>query len=160
MRLCFNIQLPDNDIRVGTANLLERSPKGYSNRQYKRFFPLILCLETLVKINEWHINRLALEGKTVAPLYESGVYYQSEPPGEEEWLDIPSLYRQGFGDCEDLAAALCAEYRCQGIPAVCCIKHKRHDTPNGVVTMVHVMVLMPDGSIEDPSAMLGMKGEY
>lgn len=160
MRLCFNIELPDKDLRVGIADMSGRSLAGYSGRQYKRFFPLILCLETLCKINEWHLARWAKEGKRVAPLYDSGVVYQEEPPGEEEWLDIPSLYKQGFGDCEDLGCARVAELRFMGIPAVPCIKHKTFNTASGPLTVVHVMCLWPDGHVEDPSKMLGMKGEY
>lgn len=160
MRLSFNIDLPDRDLRVGVANLRGRSMVGYEGRQYKRFFPLIMCLETLVRINEWHLNRWAMEGKFVPGLYESGVYYQMEPLGEEEWLDIPTLYKQGFGDCEDLAAARCAELRCVGIPAVCAIRTKEVQHPKGPITMVHVLVLHPSGLVEDPSKALGMKGEY
>lgn len=154
MRLCFNIDMPDRDLRVGET--LERSDAGYSNRQYKRFMPLIKCLETLVNVNLWQLARFKKEGKTVAPLYQSGVFYKAEPPGEEEWLDIPSLYKQGFGDCEDLACARAAELRFMGIGAVPCIRHKKI----GGVTLVHVLVLWPDGSIEDPSKLLGMKGSY
>lgn len=161
MRLCFNIVLPDTDLRVGEGlDTMGRSLKGYSNRQLKRFYPVVLCLETLTKINVWHLRRFAAEGKTVAPLYESGVFYQSEPPGEEEWLDIPSLYKQGFGDCEDLACARVAELQVSGIPAVPAIRHKRVSTPRGPVTLIHVLVLWPDGHVEDPSKMLGMRGEY
>lgn len=155
MRLCFNIDMPDRDLRVGEN--LERSDKGYSNRQYKRFMPLIKCLETLVNVNLWQLARFTKEGKTVAPLYQSGVYYQAEPPGEEEWLDIPSLYKQGFGDCEDLACARAAELRFAGIGAVPCIRHKKMASG---LTLVHVLVLWPDGTIEDPSKNLGMKGSY
>lgn len=156
MRLCFNIELPDSDLRVGIADMTNRSLAGYSGRQYKRFFPLVMSLELLCKVNEWQLARFAREGKTVAPLYRSGVYYQAEPPGEEEWLDIPSLYKQGFGDCEDLACARVAELRCQGIAAVPAIRHKKF----GQLTLVHVLVLWPDGTVEDPSKLLGMKGEY
>lgn len=158
MRLCFNIDMPDSDLRVGEN--LERSDRGYSGRQYKRFMPLVKCLETLVNINLWQLARFAKEGKTVAPLYESGVFYQAEPPGEEEWLDIPSLYKQGFGDCEDLACARAAELRFAGIGAVPCIKHRKIPTAKGTLTLVHVLVLWPDGTVEDPSKVLGMKGEY
>lgn len=163
MRLCFNIELPDSDLRVGEliGHVPGRSDRGYSNRQYKRLFPIILCLRTLVDCNKWFLARMAKEGKTVAPLYESGVYYQAEPAGEEEWLDIPTLYKQGFGDCEDLASARVAELQHMGIPAVTCIKSKKIISPKGgEITLVHVQVLWPDGTVEDPSAILGMKGEY
>lgn len=160
MRLSFNIVLPDQDLRVGELATSGRSLRGYSNRQLKRFYPIVLCLETLVKVNLWHLRRFAAEGKRVAPLYDSGVFYKQEPPGEEEWLDIPTLYKQGFGDCEDLACARVAELQFDGIPAVPCIRHKRFETPKGPMTIIHVLTLWPDGSIEDPSKVLGMQGEY
>lgn len=133
---------------------------GTEDRENKRFFPLILCLESLCRVNEWQLERFAKEGKTVAPLYESGVYYQAEPPGEEEWLDIPSLYLQGYGDCEDLACARVAELRYHGVPAVPAIRHKQMTSAKGPLTLVHVLCLWPDGYVEDPSKILGMQGEY
>lgn len=157
MRLCFNIDLPDRDLRVGRADMSGRSLRGYPGRESRRFYPLVMCLELLVRVNEWQLARFALEGRRVPLLYQSGVRYQAEPPGEEEWLDIPTLYKQGFGDCEDLGCARAAELRHYwGIPAVCCIKHKLI----GPITLVHVQVLHPDGTVEDPSRNLGMKGEY
>lgn len=162
MRLCFNIELPKGDLqRIGLVDLNGRlqgsSRRGYDGRELSRFFPLLLCLETLTQINQWHLRQ-----DRYAPLYHSGVYYQEEPPGEEEWLDTPSLYKQGFGDCEDIACARVGELRHhRGLPAVPCISYKDFEVgPGKVVTLVHVLVLLPDGSVEDPSKVLGMKGSY
>ncbi len=162
MRLCFNIDLPDRDLRVGSPGGVEmrRSAVGMEDRELKRFFPLILSLKCLTQVNEWQLARFALNGNPLPKLYESGVYYQEEPPGEEEWLDIPSLYKQGWGDCEDVACARAAELRYDGIAAVPCIKHRQMIKNGRQITMVHVMVLLPDGTIEDPSKILGMGGEY
>lgn len=160
IRLCFNIDLPDADLRVGHVNMSERSLVGTEDRELKRFFPLILSLKCLTQINEWQLARFALQGTPLAPLYESGVRYQAEPLGEEEWLDIPSLYKQGWGDCEDIACARTAELRFQGIAAVPCLKSKPVPKPGGTITLVHIMVLWPDGTVEDPSKILGMGGEY
>lgn len=161
IRLCFNIDLPDSDLRVGDFNMSQRSLVGTEDRELKRFFPLILSLKCLTQIDEWQLARFALAGNPLAPLYESGVRYQMEPPGEEEWLDIPSLYKQGWGDCEDLACARVAELRYQGIAAVPCIKSRQVAKSSGdALTLVHVMVLWPDGTVEDPSKILGMGGEY
>lgn len=161
MRLCFNIDLPDTDLRVGRADMSGRSLVGTEDRQWKRFYPIIECLEILCRINEWHWARHAMRGLRIAPLYQSGVVYRPEPPGEEEWLDVIHLYRQGWGDCEDLACARVGELRYAGVPAVPCIKHKKFVAPGkGTMTLIHVMVLLPDGTIEDPSAKLGMTGEY
>lgn len=160
MRLCFNVELPNQDLqRVGLVDLDGRlmgsSRRGYKNRELSRFFPVLLCLETLTKVNEWHLRR-----DRYAPLYRSGVVYREEPPGEEEWLDIPHLYRQGWGDCEDVACARAAELRHAGIPAVPCISYKDFNVKGKRLTMVHVLVLWPDDSVEDPSKVLGMKGSY
>ncbi len=160
MRLCFNVDLPERDLRVGEADMSTRSAVGAEGREYKRFFPLILCLESLCKVNEWQLTRFREQGLSVAPLYQSGVYYKAEPPGEEEWLDIPTLYKQGFGDCEDLACARVAELRDVGIAATPAIRHKLVQTKRGPVTLVHVLCLWPDGQVEDPSKILGMKGDY
>jgi hypothetical protein len=149
----------------------QRSLVGAVGRQYNRFYPVVLCLETLCKINEWHLNQ-----GNYTPLYQSGVVYQAEPPGEEEWLDTPTLYSLGCGDCEDIACARVAELRKQGIPAVPTIKYKEIPINGKTLCLIHVMVLWPEGTvlpmevrqahpdarpdIEDPSRVLGMRGEY
>lgn len=147
----------------------DRSLVGATDRQYRRLYPIVICLETLTKINEWHLGRKSLPSYSserlamrMPPLYASGVHYEEEPPGEEEWLDIPTLYRQGWGDCEDLACARAAELRhYKGIAAVPCIKTKQFPIPGSdrPMTLVHVMVLLPNGEIEDPSLRLGMRGD-
>ena len=84
-------------------------------------------------------------------LYVSGVRYQAEPPGKEDWLTAPQVLRAGFGDCEDLAGWRAAEYRVMGIPA-------RAVAIRTGPKMFHAVVQLPDGSYEDPSKRLGMKG--
>jgi len=158
MRLCFNIALPEDNLQViGGAPLSSRSLKGYVGRELNRFFPVILCLETLCQINEWHHKQHKLP-----ILYRSGVRYEAEPPGQEEWLDIITLLRKQKGDCEDIACARVAEIRHHlKIAAVPAIRWKNFQTGfNKIVTLVHVLVLWPDGKIEDPSKVLGMGGEF
>lgn len=159
MRLTFNIALPENNLQIiggGGVTLSERSLKGYEGRELNRFYPLILCLESMCQINEWHHRQSKLP-----PLYESGVKYKAEPPGKEGWLDTITLRRNGIGDCEDIACARVGELRHHcGIKAVPCIKWKNFQIDSRTVTLVHVLVLRPDGAIEDPSKVLGMGGEY
>ena len=96
-------------------------------------------------------------------IYESGVHYQREPAhheyksnrieSEERWLTIPECYAQGWGDCDDLAPWLAAERR---------VRDKDADA-RAVIRKVathkwHVVVARGDGSIEDPSKVLGMPG--
>jgi len=123
-----------------------------------------MSLQTLVAINKWQLRQ-----NNYPLLYKSGIYYKTEPPAVE-WHDIPTLLRQGFGDCKDLVAYRAAELKhYYNIDVKPCIKYKDVKYPmidaNGYpydqnVILIHVMVLWPDGKIEDPSAILGMRGEY
>jgi hypothetical protein len=50
-------------------------------------------------------------------LYQEGIVYGDEEPepgtacGDDDWRDLSVLYRLKVGDCEELAAARCAELR-------------------------------------------------
>lgn len=85
-------------------------------------------------------------------LYSSGVRYKQEPPGQEKWEGIASVLIHGIGDCEDLACWRASEYQKRRIRAL----------PRNVWRLVdgqiraHAFVLLPDGSTEDPSELLGM----
>jgi len=160
-KLQFVLTLPDADLRDEEAI-------------YNRFEPLRIALEALTQINEWHLREALSRGTPLPRLYDSGVRYEEEPPGQEDWLDIPTLYRLRKGDCEDLGCALAAERRVyDGIPASPYIKSKfipskqlllagypRRDLPKEGIHLVHVMTILPDGTVEDPSKVLGMQGEY
>jgi hypothetical protein len=143
------------------------------------FAPLQIALEGLTKINEWHIARnvkRVLKGADegfIPPLYLSGVVYREEAPGHEDWLDCIAVLRQGFADCEDLAAWRAAELRVAGhdvepvirwqwIPRELMIAqgYPAKKLPRDGVWLVHCVVRWPDGSIEDPSKLLGMGGEF
>ena len=88
-------------------------------------------------------------------IYQSGVRYVEEPPGVEDWRDIPTCLRERTGDCEDLTCWRVAELR---------VRHGIHAVPifgfrtlsNGDV-VYHIRVQYPNGQIEDPSRILGMK---
>jgi hypothetical protein len=139
MRLSFIIDVPTLRIGIGAS------------RAQARFYPLALGLEYLTNINEWHLSR-----KRYPPLYRSGVVYHTEPFGEEDWCDIPTCLEKGWGDCEDLGCWRAAELRNSGIRAMPDFKHK----VIAGITVIHILVKWPDGRIEDPSKVLGMKGEY
>lgn len=84
------------------------------------------------------------------PLYESGVRYRREPRGRERWQLAPTTASLGYGDCEDLATWRAAELRLDhGIPAYAAVYRAGP-------RLLHVVVRFPDGSIEDPSRILGM----
>lgn len=87
-------------------------------------------------------------------LYDSGVRWQLESDprnriGGERWLTVEELYDgREMADCEDIASARAAELTVAGIPAVPMLEPEE----NGW----HIVVQLYDGSIEDPSTMLGM----
>lgn len=115
-------------------------------------------LRSLVAMNVVWLMR---HRETTPMLYDAGVVYEREPAGQEEWQTIPAVLTQGSGDCEDLAAWRVAELQTLGalnIPggdrgARIITKTKR--LPTGKL-LIHVLVRRGDGSIEDPSLMLGM----
>ncbi len=68
---------------------------------------LLYAMEGMVRANQDY-----LRAHPETPLlYNSKVIYQREPPGKEEWCDIPTILEAGWGDCEDLAGWLVAELR-------------------------------------------------
>jgi hypothetical protein len=86
-------------------------------------------------------------------LYESGVVYEEEPGERDNWQDIPETIGLGSGDCEDLGCWRIAELR---------FRAEEHATTLitwravGTRTVYHIAVRRADGSIEDPSRLLGM----
>lgn len=106
-------------------------------------------------------------------IYQSGVVYEREPlPKEieqmypqcvtpckapvhpEEWKSIPFCIKDGYADCEDLASWACAERIVfDGMTGVNTDFSWRKI---GSMIVYHIFVRHADGSIEDPSARLGM----
>jgi len=111
------------------------------------FLMLKGLIEGLAKANLAYIKI-----KGAPPIYQSGVRYKMEL-SSENWLTIPYLLATGYGDCEDLAAWRAAELQAQGIKAKPDIRARI--MPDGV-WRAHALVRLPDGTIEDPSAKLGM----
>lgn len=154
-------------------NLEESDPRDVESVR-RRFVPLMIALEALTKINEWHLRQALAAGRPLPRLYESGVFYQEEPPGQEDWPDIPTLYRLGKGDCEDLGCALAAERRVyDGIAARPALSWKfvtaeelrasgypAASIPREGIYLIHILTELPDGTLEDPSKVLGMKGDF
>lgn len=90
-------------------------------------------------------------------IYEAGVVYRREPPGNEQFKDVVSVLSDKHGDCEDLACAVAA-WRT--------VRTHEHCTPT--VTwkplgknrwLYHITVTRADGSREDHSRELGMNRE-
>lgn len=108
---------------------------------------LLILLETLTRIDQ---DYLAKHPDT-PPLYESGIVYQPEF-GTEEWQDIPTTIERGYGDCEDLAAHISAEFRMKGIASEPYLRMQIHKN----AFRIHALAQLPNGDIEDPSLKLGM----
>jgi hypothetical protein len=142
LRIGINIEM--SALQIG----LDRSGPEFSKQNKK----LLWLLEALIKCNLIYLN-----GHLDTPLlYDSGVLYHREPRGEEEWQDIPTCLNVLRGDCEDLAAWRAAELRQQNIYAKAHLKWFHNREVN--LTLFHVQVKLPDGTIDDPSKVLGMKG--
>ena len=108
---------------------------------------LLMLMGTLVKINIGFLEKYP----GTPTLYDSGVLYRIE--STENWQDIPTAIRSGWGDCEDLACWRVAELNRAGIKARPYLKLRT--MPNGD-KRYHALVWLPNGKIEDPSLALGM----
>ena len=109
---------------------------------------LLKLMEVLTQINnDWLINH------KIPSLYKTRIIYKPER-STEIWKDIPSIMRDGFGDCEDLACWRIAELRNIGVMAKPYIKW----TDKNGASRFHAVLLLPNGFIEDPSRSLGMSG--
>lgn len=141
----------DITLRVDMAALrvgIKKSGAAEFSRQNRK---LLWFLEALTRCNV-----LWLETHPQAvELYRSGVRYRQEKD-TEAWLDIPHVIENRYGDCEDLAAWRVAELRVQGVKAKPFLRW--YNRPSQGITLYHVQVRLPDGKIEDPSRVLGMKG--
>ena len=103
------------------------------------------------------LDRLYLRAHPQCPgIYASGVRYlrdaeqrNQETPRAELWLTIPDAVRAGGADCKVLAAWRTAELLEGGESAACDVAEVRPGK-------WHIRVRRGDGSIEDPSRILGM----
>lgn len=101
------------------------------------------------------VNSSWLRGHPAAPsIYTAGVRYVAEPVGQERWRALPTVLETLTGDCEDLACARAAELRARGVDASAW--PILTSPPSSPVNVWHIVVKLPDGSMEDPSVRLGM----
>lgn len=115
-----------------------------------------ILLGSLAAWNEALIRESRARGVLLPALYEAGVRYQREPFPREDWLDVLEVIQRRQGDCEDLACWRVAELRAAGVEARPGFIRRRVLTAEGWQTVYHIVVLWPDGRIEDPSRILGM----
>jgi hypothetical protein len=105
-------------------------------------------------LTAWNIR--AMQAKAIPGIYEAGVVYKREPICRtngvehicEEWLTAHEVLARGWGDCDDLGPYRAADLRLQGELA--------QAIPRPSAAGWHIVVRRGDGSIDDPSARLGM----
>lgn len=99
------------------------------------------------------------EGQNIPPLYHSGIYYKTCVPLNscqwDTWKDAVEVARDGHGDCKDLVAYRIAELRARGIAAR---PLAEIDMNSAGIPLYHFTLVRADGTKEDPSVLLGMKG--
>lgn len=105
------------------------------------------ALEALVEAN---VEQMQDEG-FVRSVLDGSVRYRREPIGREDWRTRERVLLDGYGDCEDLSAALAAELRAQGVPAYAVVRPSRGGRGYHAV----VRVRGRRGEL-DPSRWLGM----
>jgi len=128
--------------------------KPYMRRSRYLAVAARFVLEGLIQLNLMYLKARVASGNPVPDIYKAGVRYQNEPDnGEEEFADIPTVLSRGWGDCDDLAPWAVAQYRLRGEKATIRMTWK---TLSSGGRLFHVQVRRGDGSIEDPSALLGM----
>lgn len=150
---------------------------------------LACLLWALIYANESYL----LSHPNTPPLYSTGVRWKAETPtfrsaceggrGQEMFLGIAQVMRQGYADCEDLASWRTAEVRLgrggkrgvaprKGHPKVTICPPPypmRSIGPNvspgffsrrvGDSIVYHIVTCWPGGVFEDPSRVCGMGGE-
>lgn len=124
-----------------------------------RYELIMHMLEGLIGINEIYLSSYP----DTPQLYESGVVYTDQVPEADpfstgmqtdRWQDIPRLLMTGAGACEDLASWRVAELRAQGDLGADVTVLTQPDGQGNV--LYHIRVIKGDGTLEDPSAVLGM----
>jgi hypothetical protein len=101
------------------------------------------ALEGLARVN----TDLYREHK-LPSIYSGRVRYRRE--STEEWRPVTEVLADGWGDCEDLAAARVGELRASGEQGASVLVKRTGPQ------MTHALVKRADGTIEDPSRKLGM----
>ena len=113
---------------------------------------LDVLLDALTEIDQ---NYLLAHPET-PPLYSLAgkLLYLEEPPGQEDWQDVPTCLRMRTADCEDLSCWRTGEAQVrQKVPARSAFS--KHETTGGA-TLYHITTKVA-GRPEDPSRFFGMR---
>lgn len=105
----------------------------------------------LTTANRLYLRSARLAGRPVPPLYKSGVRYRAPFGGVQKFKPIPKVLVDGHGGCARLACWRAAELqeageRARAVPI--------QITPR----LMHIVVRRGNGTLEDPSRRLGMRG--
>lgn len=109
------------------------------------------AVNALAVIGMGQMERAIARGHPLPALYGGSIRYVRERPNREHWKTAELVAASGRGDCEDLCAYYVAQARIRNIA---CVAFATFEGPG----LMHIRVRLPDGTIEDPSARLGMKG--
>jgi len=96
-------------------------------------------------------NEAIIRAGGVPPLYKSGVRYRRE--NGESFQDCTYILAQKWGDCSNLVAWRVGELLAQGEPAKVRMHWRVYQDGKRIY---HITVRRGDGTIEDPSRILGM----
>lgn len=119
-------------MRIRLASSIDKRSRAETIRE----FILALARHNLVWYRQQCVPTL---------IYGTVKYRRSQ---NDDWLDYPSLLFEGAGDCEDLVAARLAELWYIGVDAQPLVEWQ-YPTNDW-----HITILLPDGKIEDPSAIV------
>lgn len=114
---------------------------------------LVPFVDALAQVDAYWLRKNRVPG-----IYQSGVRYNEKHSTcrgcEDFWWDVPSVISHGYGKCEDLVAWRLAELWRAGVAAQPFVS--AHVDRDGR-PVYHVRVVYPDGHLEDPSVILGMR---
>jgi hypothetical protein len=140
-RLRDRLRAPTSKIALRVRLFRGEKERAYSEFVLSRF---LAALTTA--------NFVYLKHTTAPALYSASVCYRAERFPREEWKGIAAVVADGFGDCEDLATYRSAELLAHSAGAHPTFRWRRL----GRLSVYHIVVRHADGSIEDPSLLLGM----
>lgn len=163
-KLTITAPRTDTDLRVGRAIWSwlrsKRFPAEltYDGSHVRLSMPFVDREELQLGLDcttAWNVETML--AKPIPPLYETGVVYKREPMCRtngvehvcEEWLTAHEVVARGWGDCDDLGPFLAAQLRIRG-------DNRAQAFPKRSAAGWHILVRRGDGTIEDPSAILGM----
>lgn len=111
--------------------------------------------QTVRALLEALVMQARVEVKQTGPLYRVNPRYENEPAGKDSFKTPLLVAHARKGDCAHFSLWRVAELRNAGIAATFDIWIQ--DPRDGTGRTFHVRVRLPDGSVEDPSIVLGMK---